>query len=127
MIAGAVLVLGSLPLALITVSGAGLTRSVSQMSNAALWPTVISIFAFARGYSAIRPTSFRTTLPILSGAFITWAAYDRWTWVKDAQHLALGRSDIAVSAGIGFWVFSAGAVLIVIGSLILQFVKPQPR
>ena len=125
MMAGAATVLVSLPLALYSVTGPTGTSSFNELGQAALWPLVICVFAFLRGYSTIRPTTFRTSLPILSGVFITWAAYDRWSGINDLMKSATAFPGVTVSLGVGFWLLSLGAALIVVGSVILQFVKPQ--
>jgi len=125
MMAGALIVLASLPLAEITVSGAGMTRSVNGMHGVALWLLIICGFAFMRGYSAIKPTAFRTSLPILSGVFVVWAIYDRWTGIDAVVKLAATTSGVTVTPGLGFWITCFGGLFIVAGSLILQFVKPQ--
>jgi hypothetical protein len=125
MMAGAIIVVASLPFAYVSASAGGITRSVNQLSSAAIWPVAISAFAFARGLATVRPVSFRTSLPILSGAFIVWAAYDRWTWIAEARQAAVAHPGVAVAPAIGFWIFCLGGALIVVGSVILQFVKPH--
>jgi hypothetical protein len=125
MMAGAAVVLASLPLPEITASRDGVSRSLSGMHGVALWLLIICIFAFLRGYSAVKPAGFRTSLPIISGLVVTWAIYTRWQDIDSAIKSAAGIAGLIVSPGIGFWLTCIGGALIVVGSLILQFVQPQ--
>jgi hypothetical protein len=125
MMAGAAIVLASLPLPEVTVSRGGASQSVNGMHGVALWLLIICVFAFLRGYSAVKPAGFRTSLPIISGIVVTWAIYTRWQDIDSAMKVAAGDIGLAVSPGIGFWLTCLGGALIVVGSLILQFVQPQ--
>lgn len=125
MMAGGLVVLASLPLTELTVKGGSITSSVNGMHGAALWLLVICVFAFMRGYSTIKPTAFRTSIPILSGVFVVWAIYTRWQEIDRITKYYAGAPSVTVSTGIGFWITCLGGALIVVGSVILQFVKPQ--
>jgi|GEM_PF-5698103 len=123
--AGSLVVLASLPLTELTVKVGNITSSVNGMHGVALWLLVICVFAFMRGYSTIRPTTFRSSLPIFSGVFIIWAIYTRWQEIDANLKAAALHPGVTVSPGIGFWITCLGGAFIVVGSLILQFVKPQ--
>ena len=51
MMAGAAIVLASLPLPEVTVSRGGVSQSVNGMHGVALWLLIICVFAFLGGYS----------------------------------------------------------------------------
>lgn len=123
--AGGLVVVASLPLTELTVKAGSMTSSLNGMHGAALWLLVICVFAFMRGYSTIKPTAFRTSIPIMSGVFAVWAIYTRWQEIDAYMKAAALHPGVTVSPGIGFWILCFGGALIAVGSGILQFVKPQ--
>jgi hypothetical protein len=125
MVCGAAAVLVSLPLPLYSWKTGGVPATTSGMNQNGVWLIFISGFAFLRGYSAIRPIGFRTALPILSGAFIVWVTYLQWHQISGLERLFATAPGYTVTPGIGFGLLCVGAVLIVAGSVILQFVPPQ--
>ena len=123
MVVGGAIVLLSVFLPRLSVTGSGGTVTVGGISGAGIGFLFLAGLAVAKGLERLRPGTVPIGLssPILSGLFMAVLLVFRWSDLQRALDLASQTPGITAAVGPGFWLSVVGTILVLCGGALIQF------
>ncbi len=118
---GGILVLVSVFLPWLQLSGPAGSASVSEFRGGAFGLLILGGFAVARGLSMARigGMQFRMGSPLIGGIIIVVLLVIRWNDLQDAiEQARVLAPAVETSVGIGFWGAALGAAFVLIGGVL---------